>query len=77
MLTEIDADKIRTFHYALMEECSKKNVAFRELGNKEYGDEQYIWMVSYHWQIHNRQYELFINVSETNEEFRYGHKEVL
>ena len=72
MLTQNDADKIRAFHYALMDECSKKNVAFRELGNKEYGNEQYIWCVGYYWQIHNRQYELFINVSEVREEFRYG-----
>lgn len=73
MLTQNDADKIRAFHYALMDECSKKNVAFRELGSKDHGNEQYIWMVSYYWQIHMVRYELFINISEPRGEYRYGY----
>lgn len=73
MLNEKDAELINAFHYALMDECSKKNVACRQLGYKEHGNEQCIWMVSYYWQIHMQRYELFVNVNESNEEFRYGY----
>lgn len=72
MLNEKDSELINTFHHALVGECNKRNVACRQLGYKEHGDEHYIWMISYFWQIHMQRYELYINVNENNPEFRYG-----
>lgn len=73
MLDDADSELIQQFHYALEGECSKKNIAFRQLGYREHGDENNgIWMISYFWQIHMQRFELFINVNEKNDEFRYG-----
>lgn len=73
-LTQKDVDKIQSFYYALQDDCSKRNVALRQLGEREYADERTseLFCVGWFFQVQTAKYELFVNLNVEDVNFRYG-----